>query len=262
MGALHAGHQALVRTATQHAQVVVVTVFVNQTQFGPGEDFERYPRTLARDLQLALEAGASAVFAPENAEIYPAGEQTRVTVHGLSDGLCGATRPGHFTGVATVVAKLFALFSPATFVFGSKDYQQLQILRRLARDLLFPIVLVGHPIVREPDGLALSSRNAYLSQEDRARALSIPRALAAAAAAFAAGERKVRVLREVVRGALDRGGLRVEYVDLGHPETLQLLEDGAEVFEHTLLAVAVRCGSTRLIDNLILGQDAPPELGH
>ncbi len=261
MGALHEGHLALIRAAKRQADFVVVTIFVNPTQFGPNEDFDAYPRDLARDLSLAQSAAADLVFAPRVEEMYPAGETTRVTVAKLTEGLCGASRPGHFDGVTTIVSKLFNAVGPALAVFGSKDYQQVQVIRRMVRDLLLPIEIFTHPTVRERDGLALSSRNTYLSAEDRQRALAIPRALGSAAGAFESGERTVRVLRETVRGALDRAGLKVEYVELTDPDDLEPRADDALLEGPTLLAVAARVGRTRLIDNLVLGRDAAPELG-
>lgn len=255
MGALHEGHLALVREARRRADVVVTTVFVNPTQFGPHEDFDAYPRDLGRDTELAGSAGAAAVFAPAIREMYPEGEKTRVSVTGLTEGYCGRSRPGHFNGVTTIVAKLWAAIGPAVAVFGKKDYQQLQVIRRMTTDLLFPVEIVGHPIVRDADGLALSSRNAYLSPSDRAQALAIPRALAAAAGAFQSGERSARVLREVVRGALDRALLRVDYVELGDADDLEAFSDEATLPERALLAVAAHSGKTRLIDNCVLGED-------
>ncbi len=184
MGALHDGHLALVREAKRRVPFVAVSIFVNPTQFGPNEDFARYPRDLASDVAKLATVGADAVFAPEPAAMYPKGEQTRVHVGALAAPLCGRFRPGHFEGVATVVSKLFALAGPCVAVFGKKDYQQLAILRRLATDLFFPVEIVGHPIIRERDGLAMSSRNAYLSPPDRQRALALSRGLAAAWSAF------------------------------------------------------------------------------
>ncbi len=260
MGALHEGHLALVREAKRRADEVVVTIFVNPTQFGPREDFAAYPRDLARDVALAESAGATVVFAPEATEMYPEGETTRVSVADLTDELCGRSRPGHFTGVTTIVAKLFNAVGPAVALFGRKDYQQLEVIRRMVQDLLLPIEVVGYPIVREADGLALSSRNAYLSAEDRVRALSIPRSLAAANGAFTSGERSVRVLRETVRGALDRAGLIVDYVELAEPRRLTVLDDELQLDGPTLLAIAAQAGKTRLIDNLLLGEDASPDV--
>ncbi|MGH9443234.1 MAG: pantoate--beta-alanine ligase, partial [Thermoanaerobaculia bacterium] len=206
MGALHEGHRVLMREARRRAGVVAVTLFVNPTQFGPNEDLGRYPRDLEGDLAKCAAEGVALVFAPDVREMYPAGERTRVSVGGLTAHLCGASRPGHFDGVATIVTKLFALAGPCTAVFGQKDYQQLQVIRRLARDLFLPIEIVGHPTVREPDGLALSSRNAFLSVEERARALAIPRALASAARTFHEGERGAAALTEPVKRALGEAG--------------------------------------------------------
>ncbi len=259
MGALHEGHLALIREAKRRADAVIVTVFVNPTQFGPSEDFEAYPRDLARDVALATSAGATHVFAPRREDMYPHPDVTRVTVAGPSEGLCGRSRPGHFTGVATVVLKLFSLVGPSVAVFGRKDFQQLRVIETMVRELFLPVEIVGFPIVRETDGLALSSRNAYLSSDDRARALAIPRALAATAGAFARGEREVTVLVEMVRGALDRAGLRVDYVSLADASSLAEF-DGGSVGETALLAVAAFAGRTRLIDNLVLGEDPAPEV--
>jgi pantoate--beta-alanine ligase len=203
MGALHEGHVALVADARRRAGKVAVTIFVNPTQFGANEDFGRYPRSLEADTELCREAGANIVFTPEVADMYSGGERTRVHVAGLTDGLCGPFRPGHFDGVATIVAKLCSVAGPALAVFGRKDYQQLAVVRRMAADLLLPVTVVGHPTVRDPDGLALSSRNAYLSAEERMRALSLPRALSTVVGAHPRGERS---------GALERpmGHARVE----------------------------------------------------
>lgn len=260
MGALHSGHLRLVEVARRHAERVAVSIFVNPTQFGPNEDFERYPRNLERDVELLAKAGADLVFAPEPAEMYPAGERTRVTVSVLSEHLCGPFRPGHFQGVATVVSKLFAVAGACTAVFGRKDYQQLKIIERLARDLLLPVQVVGEPTVRDADGLALSSRNAYLSSEERARALSIPRALASAAARFATGERRPGALIEPVRSSLAAAGLRLDYADIADPEQLFPLDSNGVAGERALVAVAAFCGTTRLIDNLVLGEDVAPRV--
>jgi pantoate--beta-alanine ligase len=255
MGALHAGHQALVRRARELGDEVVVTIFVNPTQFGPSEDFEKYPRNLEADRRLAEEAGATLVFAPEAREIYPPGDQTRVSVGALAEGLCGASRPGHFTGVATVVSKFFALLSPATFVFGQKDYQQLKVLERVAKDMLFPVTIEGHSIVREADGLAQSSRNVYLSPRERTAALGISKALASAQAAFVAGERAPEILVALALRVLGSHELSVEYVELRDADTLGIAVPNGK----WVLLVAARSGSTRLIDNTILGHD--PALG-
>jgi pantoate--beta-alanine ligase len=258
MGALHAGHLHLVRVARRHTERVAVSIFVNPTQFGPNEDFSRYPRDLGRDVELLASAGADLVLAPSPAEMYPAGEQTRVRVASLTDHLCGPFRPGHFEGVATVVTKLFAIAGPCTAVFGRKDYQQLKVIERLVGDLLLPVQVVGEPTVRDADGLALSSRNAYLSAEERRRALAIPRALATAAAAFHGGERLAGSLIEPVREALREAGLRPDYAEIADPEALFPLDPTAVVEDRALIALAAFCGTTRLIDNLVLGEDAAP----
>ncbi|AUX39758.1 pantoate--beta-alanine ligase [Sorangium cellulosum] len=258
MGALHQGHLALIAEAKRSADFIAVTVFVNPTQFGAGEDLARYPRTLERDLDGCAEAGAAGVFAPEVAAMYPPGDETRVRVGATAAPLCGAHRPGHFEGVATVVAKLFALAGPCVAVFGRKDYQQLQVIRRMTADLFLPVELVGMKTVREPDGLAMSSRNAYLSPEQRSAARAIPLALTEACRAFARGERRAKALLEPARARLATVASSIDYVDLADPETLAIQSEGAAVGERALLAVAVRLGTARLIDNVVLGEDAPP----
>ena len=257
MGALHAGHATLIRTAASLSTHVAVSIFVNPTQFGPNEDFNRYPRTLEKDTECCEAAGARLVFAPSALEMYPVGESTRVSVSGLTAGLCGTSRPGHFDGVATIVTKLFVLAGVCTAVFGKKDYQQLKVIERFAKDLLLPVRIVGHPIVREPDGLALSSRNAYLSAQERAQALGIVRGLSLAFCAFKAGVRQPNSLVEVVAAELERHGLVPQYVSLVDADTLEPLGD-RPVTERALLAVAAMCGRTRLIDNVVLGEDPDP----
>ncbi|MFO0679816.1 MAG: pantoate--beta-alanine ligase [Polyangiaceae bacterium] len=258
MGALHEGHLELVTRARATCDFVVVSIFVNPTQFGPNEDFARYPRDEAGDLERLASVSTDAVFLPTPDAMYPAGERTRVHVGGLGDHFCGPFRPGHFEGVATIVAKFFGLVGQATAVFGRKDYQQLAILRRLATDLFLPITVVGVPTVRESDGLAKSSRNRYLTAEARAEAVAIPRALAGAHARFAAGERHAAALVGPVRDALRSTFDSVDYADLGDPDTLVPFPDEARVPPRTLLAVAVRTGTTRLIDNVVLGEDRSP----
>jgi pantoate--beta-alanine ligase len=258
MGALHAGHVALVREARAHADFVAVSVFVNPTQFGPNEDLARYPRTLDADVERCSAAGAAAVFAPAEAAMYPPGDETRVRVGATAGPLCGAHRPGHFEGVATVVTKLFALAGPCTAVFGRKDYQQLQVIKRLTLDLFLPVTLVGLRTVREPDGLAMSSRNAYLSPEQRAAALAIPRGLTAAARAFAAGERRASALRALAREEVARIATSIDYVDVADPDSVRVLEGGETAGERALLALAIRLGGARLIDNTVLGEEPPP----
>jgi pantoate--beta-alanine ligase len=259
MGALHRGHLALVEEALRRETFVVVSIFVNPTQFGPREDFSRYPRNLDADLDALaplMPSGTGAVFAPEAAEMYPPGEETRVRVGALAAPLCGRFRPGHFEGVATVVAKLFCAAGPCTAVFGRKDYQQLLVVRRMARDLLLEVEVVGHPIVREADGLAMSSRNAYLSVDERSRALGLARGLSAAARAFAGGERDARRLEAEARAPVEAAATSIDYVEVRDAETLGAL-DGA-VKARAVLAIACHVGSTRLIDNLVLGEDPPP----
>jgi len=261
LGALHSAHQALMRVARQHSDRVAVTIFVNPTQFAPGEDFERYPRDLAGDLALCEAAGVELVFAPERADMYPPGEATRVSVAGLTDGLCGPFRPGHFTGVATIVTKLFAATGACTAVFGRKDYQQLKVIQRLTRDLLLPVQLVEHPTERDADGLATSSRNRYLSADERARALAVPRALTAVSQRFAAGERDAARLTAALAAELGREPLTIEYAELAGAQDLQRVSAGLLEPGQAGAFVAVRVGSTRLIDNVILGVDRAPLQG-
>ncbi len=251
MGALHAGHLALVRAARARADVVILTIFVNPTQFGPNEDLAKYPRDEAGDITKAREAGADLAFCPEAAAMYPAGAQTFVEVRELQQPLCGARRPGHFAGVATIVSKLFHITQPHLAVFGEKDYQQLAILRRMTRDLDFGIEIVSVPIVREPDGLAMSSRNAYLSADDRKAALALSAGLAAAEAAFAAGERDAGVLVAAARAPLERESrVRIDYVELRDADELTAL---TRVERRAVLAIAAFLDKTRLIDNRVLG---------
>ena len=258
MGALHEGHLALVRAAKERASFVAVSIFVNPTQFGPNEDFAKYPRDLAGDLAKLASAHADLVFAPDGKAMYPEGEETRVRVGPLAASLCGPFRPGHFEGVATIVTKLFALTGPSVAVFGKKDYQQLAILRRIARDLFLPVEVVGHPIIREADGLAMSSRNAYLSADERKKALALSRGLGAAARAFAAGERRADVLRGLARTEVDAVATSVDYVDVVTADGLVPYAAGAPTGDRALLAIACRIGTTRLIDNVVLGEDPPP----
>jgi pantoate--beta-alanine ligase len=257
MGALHEGHLSLVREAKRRADYVVVTIFVNPTQFAPSEDFARYPRDLAGDMAKVSGAGASAVFAPEASAMYPEGDETRVRVGALSVPLCGQYRPGHFEGVATVVAKLLVLAGASVAVFGRKDYQQLAIIRRLVLDMLFPVEVVGHPIVREPDGLAMSSRNAYLSAEERLRARALSRGLGAAARLFEAGEREAERLREAVLAHVKPAATSLDYVEVADPDKLAPFGRGP-VGERALVAIAARVGGARLIDNMVLGEEPPP----
>jgi len=250
MGALHEGHLTLLRAARERADIVILTIFVNPTQFGPNEDLSRYPRDEAGDIAKAKTCGIDLAFCPEATAMYPAGAQTFVEVRELQKPLCGASRPGHFAGVATIVTKLFHITNPHVAVFGEKDYQQLAILRRMARDLDFGIEIVGVPIVREPDGLALSSRNAYLSAEQRAAALALSKGLAAAQAAFTAGERDANRLVAAARAQLDAEKLvRIDYLELRDADELSEI---AKVEKRAVMAVAAFVGTTRLIDNRVL----------
>jgi len=257
MGALHEGHLALVREAKRRASFVVVTIFVNPTQFGPSEDLAHYPRDLASDLVKASAAGASAVFAPDASEMYLDGDETRVRVGALAVPLCGQYRPGHFEGVATILAKLFVLGGDAVALFGRKDYQQLAVVRRMVTDLFLPVEVVGHPIVRESDGLAMSSRNAYLSPEERSRARALPSGLEAAHRLFADGERDADILRSAARAELEKVAASIDYVEVADPSRLAPYGHG-RVGARALLAMAARVGTTRLIDNMVLGEEPPP----
>ncbi|MBI2532704.1 MAG: pantoate--beta-alanine ligase [Deltaproteobacteria bacterium] len=250
MGALHEGHLSLVRDGKVRGDRVVVSLFVNPAQFAPQEDFASYPRDFERDRELLNDTGTDVLFHPAVEEIYPEGFETRIEIGELSKPLCGAVRPGHFSGVATVVAKLFNIVRPHVAIFGCKDYQQLQIIRRLVRDLNFDIEVIGHPTVREGDGLAMSSRNAYLNPEERKAALCLYRSLRHAEEMVRRGERCGAAIVDAVRGEIAREPLaRVEYATLCDPESLREVE---RVEETALLALAVRIGKARLIDNIIL----------
>ena len=246
MGALHAGHAALVDAARDRAGndgTVVVSIFVNPSQFGPNEDFTKYPRTLEADLELCSAHGADAVFTPSAAEMYPTGDSTIVDETVLSRDLCGKVRPGHFRGVCTVVAKLLNIVRPDAAVFGEKDYQQLAVIRRMVRDLFFGIEIIGHPTVREPDGLAISSRNRYLSDSERARARHFAAALSEAARQSSPAEILATAARLIEAGA----GAAPQYVALVDAETLG---PAASLDRPAVLAAAVKIGETRLIDNV------------
>jgi pantoate--beta-alanine ligase len=248
MGALHEGHLALIRAARKRNDLVVVSIFVNPTQFNAGEDLQKYPRDLARDLALAEEAGADLVFAPPAEEMYLPGASTWVDVEGLASGLCGGARPGHFRGVCTVVTKLFNIVGPHRAYFGEKDAQQLAVIKRMVRDLDLRVEIVPCPTVREPDGLAMSSRNVRLSPAERAQASALYRALTAARVAIENGERDVRRLRADIYGALADADLaEVDYVEIVDAETLESVTtiDGL-----CLIALAVFFGAVRLIDNV------------
>ncbi|MHB1313004.1 MAG: pantoate--beta-alanine ligase [Gemmatimonadaceae bacterium] len=250
MGALHAGHAALFRAARAAGGFVVASIFVNPTQFGPAEDFARYPRTPEADAVLAAEAGVDALWSPLAEELYQAGEGTRVSVGALSTLWEGAFRPGHFDGVATVVAKLLSATSADVLYLGEKDFQQTVVLRRLVRDLLYPTEIVVVPTVREPDGLALSSRNRYLSADERRAAAAISRALRGAAERAAGGERSAAVLRSLLHAEIGAEALlRLQYAEIVDPATLATV---AHLHAPARAIVAVHAGSTRLIDNLAL----------
>ncbi|MDO8210939.1 pantoate--beta-alanine ligase [Conexibacter sp. CPCC 206217] len=258
MGAFHAGHRSLMERAVVANDVAVVSLFVNPTQFGPSEDLGAYPRDEARDAEIAAAAGVDLLFAPPVEEVYPDGFATTVRVGGVSEPLEGAHRPGHFDGVATVVAKLLNMVGPDVAYFGQKDAQQALVIRRLVRDLNIPARIEICPIVRERDGLAMSSRNVYLGAEDRARAVALRRALTAAEQAVAAGERDAAAVSAIARTALAQHAVEPEYVALVGADTLAPIEriDGEDV----LLAVAARVGPARLIDNVILSTtDGAPQ---
>src|SRR5947208_11944599 len=236
MGALHEGHLMLLRAARAKADILILTIFVNPTQFGPNEDLAKYPRDEAGDLAKARACGIDLAFCPEAAAMYPPGAQTFIEARELQKPLCGASRPGHFAGVATIVAKLFHVTQPHVAVFGEKDYQQLAIIRRMTRDLDFGIEIASVPIVREPDGLALSSRNAYLSADQRRAALALSRGLAAAEAAHKAGERDAAALLAAAREPLEAERLvRIDYVELRDAEELSPIE---RVARPAVLAIA------------------------
>jgi pantoate--beta-alanine ligase len=258
MGALHRGHAALIDAVRGRAGFVVVTVFVNPTQFGPGEDLARYPRTLDADVELAREHGADAVFAPRADAMYPPGDETRVRPGRTAAALCGEHRPDHFEGVLTVVAKLFGLAGPCLAAFGRKDYQQLRVISRMVRDLFLPVEILPVATVREADGLALSSRNRYLSDGDRARALALPEALAHVLRVFQGGERRAGPLRELVRERVAASFDSIDYVTVADADAVTPLHDDEAIDERAVLAVAARIGTTRLIDNVVLGEDLPP----
>ncbi|MDO8616311.1 MAG: pantoate--beta-alanine ligase [Dehalococcoidia bacterium] len=251
MGCLHEGHLALVRRARAENEHVVVSIFVNPTQFGPQEDFERYPRDPERDLRLLAAERVDAVFMPTVEEMYPPGFDEWVELRGpLTERLEGAARPGHFRGVATVVARLFRIVQPHRAYFGEKDAQQLQVIRRLVRELHLPVEILSVPTVREPDGLAMSSRNAYLSAEERRAALALSRSLRAAERLLGNGVTDAETLRRAARDEIAREpGVRLEYVSVSDGETFEELE---QVERPARLLVAARAGRTRLIDNALL----------
>jgi len=249
MGNLHAGHAALVTKASQRADFVVASIFVNPLQFGPSEDLDKYPRTLAADQEKLLSAGCHLLFAPTVEEMYPDGMdgQTRLHVTGVSEGLCGGSRPGHFDGVATVVCKLFNMVQPDMALFGEKDFQQLAVIRKLVRDLNLPIQIFGEPTVRAEDGLALSSRNGYLTEEQRAIAPVLQRTLKQLAERIRQGERDFPALLEQGRQQIEAAGLRLDYLEAREPVGLR---PATAQDRQLVILVAAFLGTTRLIDNL------------
>ncbi len=254
MGYLHQGHLALVQRARAQSDHVAVSIFVNPTQFGPNEDLARYPRDLQRDLVLLQDALVDLVFVPDVVEIYPPGFSTTVDVGVVAGSLEGAARPGHFQGVATVVCKLFNIVAPQRAYFGQKDAQQTLVIRRMVADLDMPVEVVICPTLREPDGLAMSSRNVYLSPDERQAALALSRGLRAAQQCYAAGERDAEALRDTIRAALAAELLaRPEYVSIADMETLHEID---RLEGRALASLAVRIGRTRLIDNVILGNES------
>ena len=248
MGSLHEGHLSLIREGRRNCDQVIVSIFVNPIQFNEKSDFESYPREDEKDIELLEKEGVHILFAPDEGAIYPDGFQTEINVRELSKGMCGAGRPGHFKGVATVVAKLFNIIKPDIAIFGEKDYQQLAIIRRMVKDLNYDIEILGMPVVREDSGLAMSSRNERLSLAERNMALSINCALKKGESLFMSGEREgAKIIWEALN-EID-SGVDVEYLDVRDPESLSIL---SKIKNHALLAIAARVGNTRLIDNTIL----------
>ncbi|HKI51957.1 MAG TPA: pantoate--beta-alanine ligase, partial [Geothermobacteraceae bacterium] len=254
MGWLHEGHLSLLREGRRRGDVLVLSIFVNPTQFGANEDLESYPRDLSRDAALAESVGTDLIFAPDAVEMYPRGYASYVDVEGLTESLCGAARPGHFRGVTTVVSKLFAIVQPQVAFFGQKDFQQLAVIRRMTLDLNLPVEIVGLPIVRETDGLAMSSRNVYLTPDLRRQALVLSRALATARQLVGKGETDVaRVLADLRQMIASEPAARIDYIELCHQFTLQPQQ---QVDADSVLLLAVFFGETRLIDNGLLREAA------
>ena len=250
MGALHEGHLSLVRVARSRSDIVVVSIFVNPTQFGPGEDYTKYPRTFAQDSEQLQKAGVDFIFAPSPEDMYPQGATTWVDVAGVSERLDGRSRPGHFRGVTTVVSKLFHIVEPSFAFFGQKDAAQVAVIRRMVRDLNFPLQIVVCPIVREADGLALSSRNIYLSPQERRSALALSRSLNAIRAQFQSGECNAENLIEVGKQVINEDSrVRLDYLEIVDPETLEPI---STINRPALASVAAFVGTTRLIDNVLL----------
>ncbi|MBN1782958.1 pantoate--beta-alanine ligase [bacterium] len=252
MGYLHAGHISLVDRARQEADAVVLSIYVNPTQFGPGEDFQQYPRDFSRDEAMAADAGVDFIFYPSDTEMYPEGHCTVVSVHEITDNLCGASRPGHFDGVTTICTKLFHAVNPHFAVFGQKDYQQCAVIRRMVQDLNMDLEIVTAPIVREPDGLAMSSRNVYLSGAERKDALLLYSALGLAKRRIAEGETGTAILIREMTDLIGSGShTRIDYVKIVHPDTLRDLE---AIDDTAVGMLAVFAGRTRLIDNMLFSK--------
>ena len=253
MGYLHEGHASLLREGRTRGDVLVLSIFVNPIQFGPNEDLERYPRNLDGDCAIARACGVDLVFTPSAAGMYPPGFQTAIRVQELALPLCGASRPGHFDGVATVVAKLFNIVQPDVALFGKKDFQQLAIIRRMTTDLSLPVEIIGMPIVRERDGLAMSSRNAYLSAHQRQSALCLSRSVRKVRELYSSGEREVERLRSAALELIQaESAAATDYLEFRDAGTLEPVTTACDT---TLMALAVKIGTTRLIDNTVLGED-------
>ncbi|NVN93102.1 MAG: pantoate--beta-alanine ligase [Desulfuromonadales bacterium] len=252
MGFLHEGHASLLREGRNRGNILILSLFVNPIQFGQNEDLDRYPRDAERDCRTAAECGVDFIFMPEATEMYPQGFQTSINVRELSKPLCGTARPGHFDGVATVVAKLFNIVMPDLAFFGRKDYQQLALIRRMVADLSIPVSVIGMPIIRESDGLAMSSRNAYLSPVERKSALALSRAIHDIRSLYVSGERSIETLRrKALTIILQEPLLQIDYLEFCNEHSLQPL---TEATDDTLFALAVKAGTTRLIDNTVLGE--------
>jgi pantoate--beta-alanine ligase len=253
MGFLHEGHLSLLREGKRRGDLLILSLFVNPTQFGQGEDLDSYPRDLEGDAERARSVGVDLLFAPTAGDMYPGGYASYVNVEGLTEVLCGESRPSHFRGVTTVVCKLFAIVQPQVALFGRKDFQQLAVIRRMTADLNLPVEIIGMPIVREADGLAMSSRNSYLSADERCQALALNDAICLAKTAVAAGEKSSANLLQLVRQRIDQEtDAAIDYVQIRHAETLQ---EATVIDRHAVLLLAVRIGQTRLIDNSYLVEE-------
>jgi len=253
MGYLHDGHLKLMQEGKKRSDCLITSIYVNPTQFGPGEDLEKYPRDFERDERLSRDVGVDVIFYPSNSEMYPEQYHTYVTVESITDNLCGLTRPGHFRGVATVCAKLFNIVKPHVTIFGQKDFQQLAVIKRLVTDLNMDIEVVGIPTIREPDGLAMSSRNSYLQENERESALSLSRSLTLAERLYAGGERDASVIINAVKDFIEKHpGTRIDYVKICDVETMK---DVRVLEGKAVLALAVWVGIPRLIDNHVFGEN-------